>query len=101
MSVRFKNSIAYLFLVLFISIKMTGLHTLLHNDDDDHDSQCVICENAITYNLTPVLTPDLQDFTIEKIEFVIPKELIKHYSFISLSTIESNQLFSRPPPSLV
>ncbi|UMB52777.1 hypothetical protein MKD41_10560 [Lutibacter sp. A64] len=80
---------------------MTGLHALSHNNDDDHDLQCVICENAITHNLTPALTPDLQDFTIENIEFIIPKELINHYGFINLSTIESNQLFSRPPPSLL
>ncbi|UMB59295.1 hypothetical protein MHL31_09405 [Lutibacter sp. A80] len=101
MRANLKNSITYLFLVLFISIKMTGIHALLHNDDDEHALHCVICENAITHNLTPAITPDSEDFTIENIEFVTPKNLIKHYSFISLTTIESNQLFSRPPPSLL
>ncbi|MCX2678375.1 hypothetical protein OOZ15_00330 [Galbibacter sp. EGI 63066] len=98
---RLKNSITSLFLVLFISMKMTGLHVLSHTNDKDHAIHCTICDHAITHNLTPALTPDLQDFTIENTEPIVQGEITKNYNFIALSNLASGQLFSRPPPSLL
>lgn len=98
---RLKNSITCLFLVLFISMKMAGLHVLSHTNDKDHAIHCTICDHAITHNLTPALTPDLQDFTIENTEPIVQREIIKNYNFIISSTIATDQLFSRPPPFLL
>lgn len=97
---RLKNSIIYLFLALFLSMKMAGLHVLSHTDDNDHALQCTICDYAITLDLTPVLTPDSQNFSIENNESIAQREIIKNYSFVISSTIASDQLFSRPPPSV-
>ncbi|WP_148868910.1 hypothetical protein [Tenacibaculum adriaticum] len=80
---------------------MTGLHVLSHTNDKDHVVDCTICDHAITHNLTPVLTPDLQDFTIENTEPVVQREITKNYNFIISSTIASYQLFSRPPPFIL
>lgn len=97
-----KNSITFLFLILFLSMKMIGLHALTHEEEDkDHAIHCTICDNAIIQNLTPALTPDSQDFSIENTEFVINRSIIKQYSFITSNTIASSQLFSRPPPFLL
>ena len=82
-------------------MKLVGLHALSHIDDkDEHAVHCVICDHAITHNLTPALTPDLEAFSIKYTEFVVKQELITGYDFIISSSITADQLFSRPPPSL-
>ncbi len=93
-----KNSITYLFLALFLTMKMAGFHVLLHADDKDHALHCVVCDHAIAHNLTPALIPDLQDFKIENTEPIVQREVTKNYNFIISSIITSDQLFSRPPP---
>ncbi|RPD99958.1 hypothetical protein EGM88_01455 [Aureibaculum marinum] len=97
----FKNSITYLFLVLFLSMKLIGLHTLSHSDDKDHSLDCTICDHIISHNLTPVITTDIDDYEIENVEFVVQKEINNNYCFIASSSIESDQLFSRPPPQFI
>ena len=82
-------------------MKMAGLHVLSHSNDKDHALHCVVCDHAIAHNLTPALTPDLQDFEIKNTEFIVQKEIVTNYSFIISSTIASDQLFSRPPPFLL
>jgi len=96
-----KSSITSLFLLLFLSMKMVGFHVLLHTDDKDHALHCSVCDHAIAHNLTPAISPDLQDFKFENPEFIVRKESIKNYHFITLSKLALGQLFSRPPPSLV
>ena len=71
---RLKNSITYLFLVLFLSMKMAGLHVLSHSDDNEHAISCTICDHAITNNLTPVLAAEIQDFTIQTTELIVSIE---------------------------
>jgi len=99
---RKKYTITYLFLVLFLSMKITGMHALLHSD---HNKEliihCTVCENAIAHNLTPSLTPNLEEYSINNVELQVQSEVINNYNFISSSVIASNQLFSRPPPFLL
>lgn len=98
---RLKNSIAYLFLVLFLSMKVGGLHVLSHTDDKDHTSHCTICDHTVASDLTPLVTPDTLDFSVENTEHFVQREVIKNYDFIISGTITAEQLFSRPPPFLV
>ena len=98
---RLKNSITYLFLVLFLSMKMTSLHVLTHSGDQDHILHCVVCDHAVVSNLTPVVPADLQDFTVESVEIFVQNEIITAYDFFSCGTITPDQLFSRPPPASI
>jgi hypothetical protein len=91
----FKHSIVSFFLVLFLSVKIAGLHALSHFNADDHDAPCELCD--YTY-LTPVLSADTQQFSIEKIELILVNDFLNYYNFNSSNKIASNQLFSRPPP---
>ncbi len=93
-----KNSMAFLLLALFLSMKMLGLHALSHENEKGHAVQCAICDHVIANNLTPALTPDLQEFIIENTEYIVRREISKTYNFIISNSIVSNQLFSRPPP---
>ena len=98
---QIKNSITFFFIALFLTMKIAGLHVLSHTNDDDHEIHCTICDHAITHNLIPAITPDLQDCTIENTEPIVQRTIIKNYSFIIASTIAANELFSRPPPFLL
>ena len=98
---RLKNSISYLFIALLLSLKIAGLHVLSHSDDNDHALHCAICDHALVNGMTPALASDIQDFKIENTEPVVRGEIIENYSFVISSNIASNQLFSRPPPSLL
>ena len=100
-SSNIKHSITYLFLVLFLSMKLVGLHTFSHMDDDGHDAPCEICHYAITHNFTPELSTELQDFSVESAVLIINNIVLNKYSFKVSNTISSNQLFSRPPPCIV
>ncbi len=95
-----RNSIAYLFLALFLSMKLLGLHSLTHENDKEHDEHCVICDQAIINNLTPILTSNLQSIEIKSVELDINTEIIKKYNFIIISGICLDKLLSRPPPLL-
>lgn len=100
---QWKNRITYLFLALFISMKIAGLHAVLHtdiNNDDHHALHCIICDRVNSHNLTPVLPPDLQDLIIDNKELAVAKEITDNYSFIISTAIPANQLFCRPPPFL-
>lgn len=99
-SSNIKHSITYLFLVLFLSMKLVGLHTFTHMDDDEHDAPCEVCHYAITHNFTPELSPELQDFVIENTTLVINNLVLNNYSFNVTNSIASNQLFCRPPPCI-
>ncbi|CAZ98511.1 hypothetical protein [Zobellia galactanivorans] len=95
-----KNSITFLFLALFITAKMAGLHVFSHTDDENHGVDCAICVHINTNNLTPSITPDSQDLVIENIEYFQPEKITEAYDFVVSSVISADQLLSRPPPSL-
>lgn len=94
-----KHSISYFLLVFFLSVKMAGLHVLSHSDDKDHALHCAICDHTTAHNLVPAIAPDLPDFTLNRFEDVYLQEPNTLYTFVGSGTLDSNQLFSRPPPS--
>lgn len=80
---------------------MAGIHAFFHEDqDDDHAKTCVVCENVIINNLTPVLNSPVQDYQLESPNIQLYKETFNLTTFFVTSSIEVNQLFSRPPPYL-
>ncbi|NIJ46550.1 hypothetical protein FHR24_003039 [Wenyingzhuangia heitensis] len=81
-------------------MKIAGLHALIHIDDE-HEEQCVVCEYAISYNLIPILSPDVEDFSVENTDLVVCEKKTIDYIFSFLTTITTDQLFSRPPPFLL
>ncbi|PXX26327.1 hypothetical protein [Arenibacter sp. ARW7G5Y1] len=98
---RLKNSISILFLALFLSMKMAGLHVLSHTDDKEHALHCYICDHAVSNNLTPAISADIPEYGIKNTESIPQLENSEHYDFVVSSTIATDQLFSRPPPSLL
>jgi hypothetical protein len=95
-----KNNIIFLFLTLFLLIKIAGLHVLSHTDSEDDIEHCIVCDIAVTHNLTPVITPNSNDFLIVNITFFDKKNIFNVYNFAVSSALTTDQLFPRPPPSL-
>jgi len=96
-----KHSIASFLLILFLSLKLVGLHALSHVDNQDHDTPCEICDYALINNIIPALTPEPLAFIPNNTEVVFNQLNITTYYFKTSSTIASNQLFSRPPPYFI
>jgi len=80
---------------------MVGLHALAHDEENEPALHCAVCDYAITINTTPILTPEVQDFPIENLEFSTPRHLITTYGFVSSNTLAIPLLFSRPPPYFI
>tara|TARA_R110002049_G_scaffold3514_2_gene26324 strand:+ start:3763 stop:4071 length:309 start_codon:yes stop_codon:yes gene_type:complete len=98
---RLKNTISIFFLALFLSMKMAGLHVLAHTDDKEHALHCYICDHAVSHNLTPAISADTPEYRIENPESIPQIEKSVDYDFVVSNTIDADQLFSRPPPSLL
>ncbi|WP_147679181.1 hypothetical protein [Algibacter pacificus] len=96
-----KHIIAYFLLVIFLFVKVLGLHAISHSDSDKHHDNCVICNHAITHNLTPTLFPDTIDVQLEDIPILIPSNIVYNYRCVILSSNMARALFSRPPPVLL
>ncbi len=95
---QFKNIIASVFLALFISTKLIGLHALTHSDDGNHPDYCLVCEHMITNNLTPILPVSEQNITFNYPFTPIEIKVIVEYHFVYGDSDIPNHLFSRPPP---
>ncbi|GFD82691.1 hypothetical protein KUL118_55530 [Tenacibaculum sp. KUL118] len=92
---RFKAHIAFIFLTVFISVKLVGLHALTHEDSTVED--CSSCEYVIVGNKTPIIC--LQTITIN---FTAVNKPIFNSVFFKITIYFKDfinySLFSRPPP---
>ncbi|GAA3788111.1 hypothetical protein GCM10022271_20900 [Corallibacter vietnamensis] len=88
-------------MVLFLSLRVLGLHALTHDCDDAADQDCAICHVVTTQNIQPSTTPQAQDFIIEFTEFPFENTISTNYCLVTSNTFEVNQLFSRPPPYIL
>lgn len=93
-----KNNIVYFFLFLFLSVKMVGIHSLLHADDQDLVEHCDVCDYATTQNLIPLISPAVEVISNDAISIVVKRKKCADYSFTKTNIIATGQFLSRPPP---
>ncbi len=98
---RIKNRVVYLFLALFVSMQIAGLHVLAHidNDDDHGIAHCVVCDYTIAGNQTPILSPEIVQFDTAQVVFATKKEAVGEFYFAYSDTGVPHHLFCRPPPT--
>ncbi|WP_143273608.1 hypothetical protein [Aquimarina sp. MAR_2010_214] len=94
-----KNYIAYTFIVIFLSLKVAGLHVITH--DDNTIEHCEVCDLVTVNNLTPAINDVAQNYIGNNYEFHFQKEVISRYNFVYSTATNFTNLFSRPPPFLV
>ncbi|TXE11932.1 hypothetical protein FUA26_07660 [Seonamhaeicola algicola] len=95
---KHNRKIALCLMALFLSLKVLGLHVLSHSCDDDKDLNCVVCDVVISEGVKPLLAPQETNYTFEITVFSIEKQLPIASVINIIKAIETNQLFSRPPP---
>ncbi len=95
---RLKNTCAYIFLVIFLFVKVADLHVFSH--DDDNTTSCELCDFTLILEHTPFIN-DNPPVIIHKILEFSNFEIVSFYSFIYTGDVSCESLFSRPPPILV
>lgn len=97
---RFRNNVVFFFLILFIGLRLTGLHALAH-DEKDHVEDCFVCTHSILSDQLNPFTPSpgTPDFPEPVVIFSLPG----HSEFVEVLLCLApcpSTLFSRPPPLL-
>lgn len=98
---RYKYFSVSVFLALFFLSKMAGLHALSHHSDTDHVTQCIVCELAVVNSLHPVLPSTSADASLVSVEMIVKNEINADFDGNIDQSISRDQLFSRPPPSIL
>lgn len=93
-----KNSITYIFLALFISMNLAGLHALTHQYDHDQITHCAVCHQVKTSNQTPALLSAASGSTPHDLKPGHDHEIVRTRDFLVDNTPTPDQLYSRPPP---
>lgn len=95
---QFKNSITYLLLAIFFTMKIAGLHSLTHLDDHNEHADCAVCDFITVQNNTPILSVDFNFTETNRHESIFIQEPFTAYNVYFSSIENSVQLFCRPPP---
>lgn len=94
-----KGNIASIILVIFIAVKLTGLHGLSHEWETDHIHDCPICSIAISnHDHTPLITSNTEAVTFLKQIRFTENKIVTGYILNYPENTFYNSLFSRPPP---
>ena len=87
------------FLAAFLSAQLAVYHTFSH--DGDSIENCKVCDEAVSFNHTPVLLAD--EAAIE--EPVLIPEYVTDMNVIHNDPVQDSDyqafLYCRPPPSLI
>ncbi len=95
---RLRNSISLILLVLFLTGKMAGLHTLSHDGDNDHRSHCSICDFVVVNDFTPTTLTGSDRVIVKKCELYSLHKVRDGYSLVFFDETPLDALNCRPPP---
>ena len=98
MTARIKHSLSLVFLALFLTTRMGGLHVLTHTDSDLNDD-CPICHVLTADQQTAVVVLESEDFVPVTFYPVLQKQVLTSGVIIFQGDLHSYHLFSRPPPA--
>ncbi len=93
-----KSIIASIFLVIFSLLQLADLHVLEHDDVDDKDGDCEICQLAFeNHDKDGYITSDV--ITIPCV-YNIPSNVVRsNYEQQFFNTSINYSFLNRPPPS--
>src|SRR5699024_2800676 len=95
-SQKTKHTLAYVFLISFVLLKISGLHAFAHHSQDDIRN-CVICHLTSRDNSTPVISFD-NHVEIGIFRTLVFPRVVNHYISLTSERPEVCELFNRPPP---
>ena len=93
-----KHLIALFFAALFFSLKVSGLHVLMHHTDDADVHHCELCDITTTVSFTPLLPSDNEAPSQIKIYFLELKHKSEAPQVVFHNNFLESYRFTRPPP---
>ena len=99
-TVYWKNTIASIFLLSFLFVRIINIHTLSHIDQDTNSDDCELCEIIVSNNkFGPLANFNSCEYNIETV--LIPRlaKVISNYSN-PLETVSTPKfVYNKPPPT--
>ena len=95
-----KHIITNLLILLFISVKLTGLHTIFHDSEKD-DTECSICLHHISHSQTAIALPaEFETIEVPNWDYILTV-FVGELPKVDYKSDSQYRYFSRPPPSLI
>ena len=95
-----QHFIGYFFLTVFLSTKLSGLHFLAKDGNQDHYDHCIVIDYVVKSQQVPELSLEDSEQLVVINEISANTKISNEYSFTSNGFLEDSKLFSRPPPLL-
>lgn len=96
----YKNSIAFIFLLTFILLRVSNTHAIVHWAEDTEQTQCELCD-VITQSqeITPILDDDASSkLQISAPIFVEKSESTTNYEEPLFVIVYPSFVYNKPPP---
>lgn len=93
-----KNTLSLFLLILFLGVKLAGLHVFLHYDKDQH-AHCTICDHWVKADHSQKWLYPKADFSFKSPEKQICSQPQNPFTKALLGDPTIHALFCRPPPS--
>ncbi|UII78326.1 hypothetical protein [Flagellimonas sp. CMM7] len=92
--------ILFLFVTLFLSSKVAGLHVLTHDTDDVDVQHCELCDVTSSISFTPLLSTDNEFSSPGNTLFIESKHIKGTELVVFYKKLLENSSLSRPPPQI-
>ena len=96
-----KHSITYFFIILFLSVKMVGLHAIFHDTDQKNETECAVCIHSAShqqdFKFIADKLPELAFHLFQSFKTVVNLDISESYYIAN----QVHYNFLRPPPFLV
>ena len=95
-----KNSVALLFLTIFLALRVGNAHTILHWNEDIDTPQCELCD-VITQSqeLTPLLDSVSYESESDAIFCLLDDKAITNYKAPLYWSVFPTDFLNKPPPA--
>ena len=98
---RFRQISVVFFLILFLSVKVLGLHGLTHEEDYNQNNNCELCNITASLNLDPFLFSETNTTFSKPLNFDSDNIKIKTAQLRYFQNNLVSHFLTRPPPAFL
>ena len=98
---RFRQVSVVFFLILFLSVKVLGLHGLTHEEDYNQNNNCELCNITASLNLDPFLFSETNTTFSKPLNFDSDNIKIKTAQLRYFQNNLVSHFLTRPPPAFL
>jgi len=98
-NVYWKNTIASVFLLTFLLVRIVNVHTITHIDDESDSDHCELCEIISINNQSELLfDSNTYEFNNPLNSIVTSKKIALNYSNPLQTVSTPSFVYNKPPP---